>query len=80
MALEFDYKFLTEPDDALTCRICLNVARDPSQHVEGDCGVLFCRECIETWGMDKPCPNCRMEHPKIFEDARSKLAIYRTSE
>ena len=73
MALEYEYKFLTEPD--LTCRICLKVARDPRQHVEGDCGMLFSSECIETWGMDKPCPNCRMEHPNYAEDPRSKLPL-----
>ena len=72
-SVDYDYKFLTEPNDALTCRICLKVAKDPMQHVDGDCGMLFCRECIEKWGVDKSCPNCRMEHPNIFEDARSKL-------
>ncbi len=75
MALEYDYKFLTEPDNALTCRICLKVARDPRQYVDGDCGMLFCRECIEKWGMKKACPNCRMEHPNYAEDPRSKLPL-----
>ena len=68
--VDYDYKFLTEPDDALLCRICSKVAKDPKQHVEGDCGMLFCRECIENWGNDA---NCRMEHPNYVEDPRSKL-------
>ncbi len=71
--VDYEYKFLTEPDDALTCRICLKVARDPRQHVDGDCGMLFCRKCIENWGMKKSCPNCRMKHPNYAGDPRSKL-------
>ena len=37
-----EYKFIREPDDALKCAICLEVARDPHQHEE--CGKLFCKE------------------------------------
>ena len=71
--VDYEYKFFSGPDDALICRTCLKVARDPRQHVEGDCGMLFCSECIENWGNDKPCPNCRMEHPNYVEDPKSKL-------
>ena len=68
----FDYKFIKEPDDILRCSICLEVARNqPMQHGECGCGKLFCKECIEKNG-NKPCPMCRGEDPKYFEDARSR--------
>ena len=69
---DYDYKFITEPDDALKCLICLSVAKDPHQH--GKCGRLFCKECIDKNGEGKPCPYCRMEHPQYFEDTRSKYS------
>ena len=62
--------FLSEPDDALKCLICLEVAEEPWQHDK--CGRLFCRKCLDMHGKDKPCPNCRTEQPQYFEDARSK--------
>ena len=65
-------KFIVEPDDALKCLICLEVATDPLQH--GKCGRLFCEACILwKYGEDKPCPNCRMSAPQYFEDNRSKF-------
>ena len=66
------YNFVSEPDDALVCAICLEVAEDPWQH--GKCGRLLCKECLEKLGRNKPCPNCRMAQPQYFEDNRSKLA------
>ena len=65
------HKFLSEPDDALKCLICLDVAEDPLQHTK--CGRLYCRECIEKYGAGKPCPTCKSERPQYFEDNRSKL-------
>ena len=70
---DYDYKFITEPDDDLKCLICLSVAKDPWQH--GKCGILLCKECIDKNGKRKPCPNCRMEQPLYFEDTRSKYSI-----
>lgn len=67
------YEFIAEPDDALTCRICLEVARDPWQH--GECGMLFCEQCIKKYGRDKACPHCRMERPQYFKDNKSKSNI-----
>ena len=67
---EYDYKFITEPEDALKCLICLKVARDPKQHES--CGRLFCTQCIEKQGENKPCPTCRKEYPRYFDDNRSK--------
>ena len=64
------YNFLSEPDDALWCLICLEVAEEPQQH--GKCGKLFCEECIEKYGKHKPCPYCKKEQPQYFEDNRSK--------
>ena len=63
------YRFITEPDSALQCVICLDVAEDPRQHE--DCGRLFCKECFEKYGRDKPCPNCRKEKPQYFVDNKS---------
>ena len=47
------YKFIEEPDSALECVICLDVAEDPRQHEE--CGRLLCKECLKKYGRDKPC-------------------------
>ena len=64
------YQFTSEPDDDLKCVICLEVARDPLQHEE--CGKLFCKKCIEKYGRDKPCPNCRMRGSHYYRDNKSK--------
>ncbi len=64
------YNFITEPEDDKKCSICLKVASDPWQDEE--CGKLFCRKCIEQYGMDKPCPSCEKEKPQYYEDKRSK--------
>ncbi len=69
-----DYKFLTEPDDALKCLICYAaVARDPKQHE--DCGMLFCGKCLEKYGVRRHCPYCRMKQPLYFKDNRSELPL-----
>ena len=41
------YNFIEEPDSAIECVICLDVAEDPRQHEE--CGRLLCKECLEKW-------------------------------
>ena len=70
---KFDYCFITEPDDSLKCSICVGIAKGlPVQHGASGCGKLFCKECIEKHG-NKPCPMCRGEDPKYFEDVRSKF-------
>ena len=69
MADDCKYKFLSEPDDALKCLICLDVADEPWQHV--DCGRLFCKECLDKHGRNKPCPNCRIDKPQYFLDSKS---------
>ena len=66
----YKYKFLSEPGDALKCLVCLDVAEEPWQHSK--CGRLFCSECLDRHGRDKPCPNCRRENPQYFEDSRGK--------
>ena len=67
---DYDYKFITEPDDDLKCMICMSVAKDPWKHRK--CGRLFCKECINKYGEGIPCPNCRKKKPRYFEDTRSK--------
>ena len=66
------YNFVSEPDDALVCVICLEIAEDPWQH--GKCGKLLCMECLEKLGKNTPCPNCRMEQSQYFEDSKSKCS------
>ncbi len=71
---KLEYNFILEPDEALKCSICLEVARgQPMQH-GGACGRLFCKECIEKHG-NKPCPICRGENPQYFEDTRSEFKM-----
>ena len=65
-----EYKFITEPDDELMCLICIEVARDPLQHEK--CGKLFFKVCLEKYGRDKPCPNCKQEKSNYYTDRRSK--------
>ena len=81
MASSSTFQYVSEPVSALQCVICLEVAEDPWQH--GKCGKLLCKECIEIYGKDKVCPNCR-GHPQYFEDSRSKEMhgglAYRTAE
>jgi hypothetical protein len=64
-----EYKFTTQPPDALKCLICISdVAQDPWQHDK--CGKLFCNLCLERYGKHQACPNCREEIPGYFEDTR----------
>ena len=68
------YKFINSPSDALKCLICLDeVASDPWQHDK--CGKLFCKKCLEGVGKNKPCPNCRENRPRYFEDTRGKRLL-----
>ena len=73
---KFSFVSDSEPDDALKCLICLEVAKEPWQHDK--CGRLFCKECLDKYGRAKPCPNCRTEQPQYFEDTRSMcdLTVY----
>lgn len=70
------YNYSTEPDDALKCLICMEVAERPLQHSR--CGKLFCRDCLEQYGVWQPCPNCRMEQPQYFNDSKSITASYKS--
>jgi hypothetical protein len=65
---ESKYNFIEEPDGALRCVICLDVAEDPYQHVGDKCGRLLCKACLDKHG----CPSCRGKNPKYFEDHKSK--------
>lgn len=65
-----DYQFVSEPDEALMCLICMEVAKEPWQHAK--CGRLFCKRCLESYGSSKPCPTCRAARPSYFEDNRSE--------
>ena len=67
------YNFLAEPNNALVCGICLEVAEEPMQHEK--CGKLLCSECLEKYGMYKHCPNCREKRPQYFNDVKSKWII-----
>ena len=65
------YNFVGELDEELKCIICLEVATDPLQHEE--CGKLFCTDCLESYGKEKPCANCRTGGTHFYRDNRSKL-------
>ena len=67
------YNFVSEPDDALKCLICLEIAEEPWQH--DLCGKLFCKKCLNKQGKVKPCPNCRIEQPQYFVDTRGKSLL-----
>ena len=64
------YQYVNEPDDDLKCVICLDVVQDPLQHEQ--CGKLFCKECIERLGKDKPCPHCRTQGSQYYPDHKSE--------
>ena len=65
----YKYQFVSEPDDALKCLICLEVAEEPWQH--GKCGRLFCEKCLEDHGKKKPCRACQ-DTPEYFKDNRGR--------
>ena len=68
------YKFIHPPSDVLGCVICLDeVASDPWQHDK--CGKLFCKKCLKEYGGKKPCPHCRKDQPRYFEDTRGKRLL-----
>ena len=69
----YDCKFVSEPAHTLKCLICLSVARDPRQHEA--CGKLFCSQCIEEYGRDKPCPNCKTTGSQFFIDHKSTAVV-----
>ena len=69
-AMAVIYQYVADPGSGLQCVICLDVAEDPWQH--GQCGRLFCFECLTRYWWDKPCPNCRREFPQYFEDNKSE--------
>ena len=71
VSVENKFSFVSEPDDALECQVCLEVAEEPWQH--DMCGSLFCKKCLDEYGKDIPCPNCWDEQPQYFVDTRSKL-------
>ena len=64
-----NYQFVSEPDDEFICVICLEVAREPFQHEE--CGKLLCKECLEEYGRDKPCPHCKTGS-QYYKDSKSE--------
>ncbi len=69
----YKYRYVSEPDDALKCLICLEVAEEPWQHSQ--CGRLFCKACLNVHGRENTCPNCRMQNPQYFEDNKSKSEV-----
>jgi hypothetical protein len=68
-----DYSYVTEPDGDLKCVVCLGVAKDPLQHEE--CGKLICKQCMERHGKSKPCPHCRTQGSKFYQDQISKFTM-----
>ena len=66
--MESKHIFIDDPNEALKCCICLEVAIDPRQ--EEGCGKLFCKSCVEEWDEDT-CPTCRIE-ARYFSDKKSK--------
>lgn len=75
MSAAAELKFVSQPDDGLKCLICLDLAREPQQHEA--CGKLFCNDCLEKYGRDKPCPNCRKQDSQYYTDNRSKYTQLR---
>ena len=63
--VSYKYQFVSEPDDALKCLICLEVAEEPWQH--GECGRLFCEKCLNEHGRSKPCPYCKHARPQYLK-------------
>lgn len=51
---------MTALNDSFQCAICMEsfLTRDP---VNGDCGHIFCRACIDQWFKEtkSTCPTCR---------------------
>ena len=54
----------------LTCAICSAVATDPMKHEA--CQKLFCTECLERHGEDKPSAYCKIEGGTYYPNYESK--------
>ena len=67
-----DYKFVRKPSKSLMCLICMDVAKEPMQHEA--CGKLVCRDCLESFGKDRPCPGCK-RMSEYYTDNKSKFTI-----
>ena len=46
-----------------------DLSGEPFQHEE--CGKLLCKECLEEYGRDKPCPHCRTGS-QYYKDNKSE--------
>lgn len=54
----YDFDFVEEPSQELTCSICQWVLRDP--HLTSCCGNRFCQSCVERIMSEwSPCPLCK---------------------
>ena len=63
----YDFDFIEQPSDDLTCSICQLVLRDPQ--LTSCCGHHFCKSCIarilDEWS---PCPLCKESSFSTFLD------------
>lgn len=70
-----DWEYLEEPDESLSCEICLSLMKDP--RLLSCCGEHnACNRCIEKAGrLSKACPFCRSENFKLIPNNEVKDAI-----
>jgi hypothetical protein len=68
-------RFVSEPQETLKCILCTEVADDPLQH--SGCGTLMCRNCLDGYGKERPCPKCKQKS-EYYMDNKSKYgSVYR---
>ncbi len=80
----YDYDFVDEVPDRLTCQICAKPFRDP--HLVVCCGKHYCESCLTTSFLKtsvKNCPHCRAKGNKFqyvnhkgLKSEISELVIY----
>lgn len=70
----YQYDYVEEPPDSLTCPICLFPCREPQ--IVSCCGKKFCLACIDREHLSgKPCPLCRERGFKMLIDKEHERKI-----
>ncbi|XP_011409397.1 PREDICTED: TNF receptor-associated factor 4-like, partial [Amphimedon queenslandica] len=70
----YDYTYVEEPPENLTCPICILPCREPQ--IMDCCGAKFCLPCIEREQFaGRPCPLCRVQRFKMLIDREHQRRI-----
>ncbi|XP_019859995.1 PREDICTED: TNF receptor-associated factor 4-like [Amphimedon queenslandica] len=70
----YDYQYVEEPPENLTCPICCLPCREPQ--IVDCCGAKFCLSCIDRERLaGRPCPLCRTKEFRMLTDKDHKRKV-----